>query len=156
MCKYSFVVCEFLIILKAQLCCFQKPITQSTSLKSNAKTRTNIHHDDDDDETRGGRGCHACGATSDGDVHHRASSFFFFSFFVVVFDDDSPSPYSGEYKRQVEHGIPVVVIEKRNNAKGKRREDKRRALRGGRRDERARDGVFSSSVLGARCNDKLF
>ena len=154
MCKYSFVVYEFLIILKAQLCCFQKPITQSTSLKSNAKTRTNIYHDDDDDETRGGRGCRACGATSDGDVHHRASSFF--SFFVVVFDDDSPSPYSGEYKRQVEHGIPVVVIEKRNNAKGKRREDKRRALRGGRRDERARDGVFSSSVLGARCNDKLF
>ena len=119
MCKYSFVVCEFLIILKAQLCCFQKPITQSTSLKSNAKTRTNIHHDDDDDETRGGRGCRACGATSDGDVQHLASSFFFF-FFVVVFDDDSQSPHSGEYKRQVEHGIPIVVtIEKRNNAKRK-------------------------------------
>ena len=86
--------------------------------------------------------------------HHRASSFFFFFFFfVVVFDDDSQSSPSGG-----EHGIPIVVtIEKRNDAKGKRREDKRRIrLRGGRRDERARDGVFSSSVLGARCNDKLF
>ena len=122
-CKYSLLVYEFLILVilkRAPLRCFQKPITRSTSLKSNAgKTRTNIHHDDDD-ETRG-RGCRACGATSDGDVHHLASSFFF----VVVFDDDSRS-LSGEYKRQVEHGIP---IEKRNNAKGKRREDKRRASR---------------------------
>ena len=86
-------------------------------LKSNAgKTRTNIHHDDDDDETRGGRGCRACGATSDGDVQHLASSFFFF-FFVVVFDDDF-RPHSGEFKRQ--DGIPIVVtIEKRNDAKRK-------------------------------------
>jgi hypothetical protein len=91
-------------------------------------------------------------------VHHLASSFFFFFFFfffVVVFVDDF-RPHSGEFKRQ--DGIPLVVtIEKRNDAKRKW-EDKRRAfgLRGGRRDERARDGVFSSSVLGARCNDKLF
>ena len=120
-CKYSLLVYEFLILVilkRAPLRCFQKPITRSTSLKSNAgKTRTNIHHDDDDDETRGGRGCRACGATSDGDVHHLASSFFFFFFFffVVVFDDDSQSPHSGG-----EHGIPIVVtIEKRNDAKRK-------------------------------------
>lgn len=121
--KYSFVVYEFLIILKrATLLLLSKTHHSKHFIKSNAgKTRTNIHHDDDDDETRGGRGCRACGATSDGDVHHLASSFFF----VVVFDDDSRS-LSGEYKRQVEHGIP---IEKRNNAKGKRREDKRRASR---------------------------
>ena len=118
-CKYSLLVYEFLILVilkRAPLRCFQKPITRSTSLKSNAgKTRTNIHHDDDDDETRG-RGCRACGATSDGDVHHLVSSFFFFFFFfVVVFDDGSQSPHSGG-----EHGIPIVVIiEKRNNAKRK-------------------------------------
>ena len=122
-CKYSLLVYEFLILVilkRAPLRCFQKPITRSTSLKSNAgKTRTNIHHDDDDDETRGGRGCRACGATSDGDVHHLASSFFFFFFFffVVVFDDDF-RPHSGEFKRQ--DGIPIVVtIEKRNDAKRK-------------------------------------
>ena len=123
-CKYSFVVYEFLIILKrATLLLLSKTHhSKHFILKSNAgKTRTNIHHDDDDDddETRCGRGCRACGATSDGDVQHLASSFFFF-FFVVVFDDDSQSPHSGEYKRQVEHGIPIVVtIEKRNNAKRK-------------------------------------
>ena len=120
-CKYSVLVYEFLIIiLKRQTQLLSKTHHSKDFIKiKRRKNANNIHHDDDD-ETRG-RGCRACGATSDGDVHHLASSFFF----VLVFDDDSRS-LSGEYKRQVEHGIP---IEKRNNAKGKRREDKRRASR---------------------------
>ena len=116
-CKYSFVVNEFLIIILKRAHPLSKTHHSKHFIKSNAKTRTNIHHDNDDDETRG-RGCRACGATSDGDVHHLASSFFFFFFFFVVVFDDDFRPHSGEFKRP--DGIPIVVtIEKRNDAKRK-------------------------------------
>ena len=116
-CKYSFVVNEFLIIILKRAHPLSKTQHSKHFIKSNAgKTRTNIHHDDDD-ETRG-RGCRACCATSDGDVHPLASSFFFFFFFFVVVFGDACRPHSGEFKRQ--DGIPIVVtIEKRNDAKRK-------------------------------------
>ena len=113
----SFTTCKYSVLVynsnnntqKANSVALKTHHSKDFKLKSNAgKTRTNIHHDDDDDDETRGRGCRACGATSDGDVHHLASSFFF----VLVFDDDSRS-LSGEYKRQVEHGIPIEEAQQR-------------------------------------------